>query len=75
MKNRAVQHMLAIQYNVDPERVEVEFLYCIGSEYVFKVIVNLPDDIPISKTRKELIVKVESSYSMGDNYNEDYPIL
>jgi hypothetical protein len=72
MKNRAVQSMLAIQYNVDPERVKVEFLYCTGSEYAFKVIINLPDNIPMSKTRKELIVKVEANYCMGDDYNENY---
>jgi len=73
MKNRAIQSMLAVQYNVDPKRVDVEFLYSIGSEYVFRVIVNLPDNVPTSHSRKDLTIKVEADYNMSENYNEEFP--
>jgi len=68
MKNRAVQQMIAVQYNVEPECVSVEFLYSIGCEYVFRVIVDHP-----TEHRRDLNIKVAANYNMSENHNENFP--
>jgi hypothetical protein len=54
MKNKAVQAMMAIQHNVKPEEVTIEFTYAIGSEYNFEVTIHTP------VSYEKFDVKVES---------------
>jgi hypothetical protein len=43
MKNIAVQEMMAIQHNVNPKDVRVEFTHAVGSEYNFEVTIWTED--------------------------------
>ena len=43
MKNKAIQEMMAIQHNVNPKDVRVEFMHAIGSEYNFEVTIWTED--------------------------------
>lgn len=40
MKNKAIEMMMAIQHNVDPSEVRVEFTHAIGSEYHYEVTIR-----------------------------------